>query len=589
MVNSLGSSSASSGGIANLPTNSHASGGSGSSGNVPTTQRQTSGSPVAAGVEQQRVLGLSPPSQQEGEEGGGRGGELRGVRFNVDVDEGESKEYSPSHASCSPPVFAAAQEEEEEEGEVDSSPKKEGVRATLGKAVSFIEEEGKQAEGGEEEAAPTPPRWESTADNNLQGEGEEDEHSDYDEEEERGGEELVAELRCQWWNWTEKKDELTTVMQGGEALHGFVEEALTFPPSFRWRPGARADYSKQGAEIFGGCYTLRKESEGTGMKEGGARPPSYTDRILCHSLPDLMDDLIIEDYDMAEHITASDHRPVAAALRLTVTSADEEQDVGGSNSSNSSTMKPTIVEITLSDLRYVPKAAGEAGLNWGGKLAAMYLERSVGSLVVHWPLACEDPMNMERRIQLVEQGLITTEAALLANGDEEEEEERRRSSTQHQHHLENIHELPIHPQHQHQQSYRVRSSVSLTTCPMHAVIRLRDRAGKDLGQGVLCLNGVAQQQRELSTSASQADGGRGNGVEESKEAVVEKGGKEGRGGEGMTMRLDVTDGGKLVGLLELKVCVFFSKPKVTVNKNEEVRQTAAAEGRDKGVVEMISK
>jgi hypothetical protein len=34
------------------------------------------------------------------------------------------------------------------------------------------------------------------------------------------------------------------------------------------------------------------------------------------------EDLVIEDYDMCEALVASDHRPVAAALRLTVGVAD---------------------------------------------------------------------------------------------------------------------------------------------------------------------------------------------------------------------------------------------------------------------------
>jgi hypothetical protein len=42
----------------------------------------------------------------------------------------------------------------------------------------------------------------------------------------------------------------------------------------------RADYSKDGAAAFEGCYTLQK-------REGEKRPPSFTDRILMHSLPDL--------------------------------------------------------------------------------------------------------------------------------------------------------------------------------------------------------------------------------------------------------------------------------------------------------------
>lgn len=63
------------------------------------------------------------------------------------------------------------------------------------------------------------------------------------------------------------------------------------------------------------AYSTRK-----GGKEGKAslRPPSYTDRILCHSQPDSQSFLKIQRYDMCDALTASDHRPVAAAIDITV-------------------------------------------------------------------------------------------------------------------------------------------------------------------------------------------------------------------------------------------------------------------------------
>jgi hypothetical protein len=59
--------------------------------------------------------------------------------------------------------------------------------------------------------------------------------------------------------------------------------------------------------FFVRCYTLRKKSEGT----KGLRPPSYTDRVLCHSMPDLAEDLTIEEYDMCEV------RPECQGLEMT--------------------------------------------------------------------------------------------------------------------------------------------------------------------------------------------------------------------------------------------------------------------------------
>lgn len=48
------------------------------------------------------------------------------------------------------------------------------------------------------------------------------------------------------------------------------------------------------------------------------RPPSYTDRILVHSLDDRRDKLIIQAYDMCDTIRVSDHRPVCMTMRLEV-------------------------------------------------------------------------------------------------------------------------------------------------------------------------------------------------------------------------------------------------------------------------------
>ena len=46
------------------------------------------------------------------------------------------------------------------------------------------------------------------------------------------------------------------------------------------------------------------------------RTPSYTDRILTHSLPGKAPNLRWRAYDMADYVNLSDHRPVAAAFEL---------------------------------------------------------------------------------------------------------------------------------------------------------------------------------------------------------------------------------------------------------------------------------
>ncbi len=53
-------------------------------------------------------------------------------------------------------------------------------------------------------------------------------------------------------------------------------------------------------------------------KGDGERIPSYTDRVLFHSLSDVRHQLHLLAYQMCDGLRGSDHRPVAAAFHLTV-------------------------------------------------------------------------------------------------------------------------------------------------------------------------------------------------------------------------------------------------------------------------------
>eukprot|EP00952_Eustigmatos_sp_NYUAD-ZCMA_P012872 51479-Eustigmatos_ZCMA.PRE.1 len=46
------------------------------------------------------------------------------------------------------------------------------------------------------------------------------------------------------------------------------------------------------------------------------RTPSYTDRVLTHTMPARSGRLQWRKYDMADHVTLSDHRPVVAMMKL---------------------------------------------------------------------------------------------------------------------------------------------------------------------------------------------------------------------------------------------------------------------------------
>jgi len=64
------------------------------------------------------------------------------------------------------------------------------------------------------------------------------------------------------------------------------------------------------------AYSTKKKSDG--WSSDGRRCPSYTDRVLYHSLPDNKSDLLLQHYALCDTVTGSDHRPVSAAFTLFV-------------------------------------------------------------------------------------------------------------------------------------------------------------------------------------------------------------------------------------------------------------------------------
>ena len=162
------------------------------------------------------------------------------------------------------------------------------------------------------------------------------------------------------------------------------------PPELllRWKPGRPPEYRLPAVCASESCYSLYKESEGA----RGQRPPSYTDRVLFSSFPDLRDhkdgnQLICDDYDLCEAVHGSDHRPVASSLRLFVA----EDWAAWRKEDGLMTWK-----VDLWDIAFVPHSGR-------GRRSA-----GLTSLVVHFPLSTEDPLAAEglRRACLLEaQGL----------------------------------------------------------------------------------------------------------------------------------------------------------------------------------------
>jgi len=154
-----------------------------------------------------------------------------------------------------------------------------------------------------------------------------------------------------YWDWVRDLDELSRSMREKIVFWGFREGAIQFPPSYRWKRGGDPGDYTDAAYLQSYAYTTsvdelniseetqaldHMESLGShslsrqgsseiehlkstgGGKASSKRTPSYTDRILSHSLPGRADRLSWRHYDIADAVRLSDHRPVAATLEMLV-------------------------------------------------------------------------------------------------------------------------------------------------------------------------------------------------------------------------------------------------------------------------------
>ena len=156
-------------------------------------------------------------------------------------------------------------------------------------------------------------------------------------------------------------DELQSAMKTQRILHGFREAAspAAFMPSFRRIEGARvseaeaSQWKRSNRHLLGeGAAVSASSSDAVGedrihfgstgptaeriaelyslaASDGTERTPSWTDRVLLHSLPGLQNALTCDHYSLDESLTISDHRPVSATLRL-VCDITDPSTLGGS-------------------------------------------------------------------------------------------------------------------------------------------------------------------------------------------------------------------------------------------------------------------
>eukprot|EP00462_Mataza_sp_D1_P023385 CAMPEP_0175138400 /NCGR_PEP_ID=MMETSP0087-20121206/10330_1 /TAXON_ID=136419 /ORGANISM="Unknown Unknown, Strain D1" /LENGTH=944 /DNA_ID=CAMNT_0016421303 /DNA_START=72 /DNA_END=2906 /DNA_ORIENTATION=+ len=105
-------------------------------------------------------------------------------------------------------------------------------------------------------------------------------------------------------------DELNIARLQGKVLHDFWEAPIRFPPTFRRHEGPQGvcrDFSDP-RSIHSAYSTTVTEKDGTQT----FRTPSWTDRILWHSMDDLRNNVVLKEYAMLESVELSDHKPVYA-------------------------------------------------------------------------------------------------------------------------------------------------------------------------------------------------------------------------------------------------------------------------------------
>lgn len=254
------------------------------------------------------------------------------------------------------------------------------------------------------------------------------------------------------WEWVRRLDELSRSMRERAVFYNFVEAPIMFPPSYRW------NRSKAGIELAGDYTNVQQlwqaystfvvdhpklfsmpslssilrqssvvsSSTITSPRNGqlsaspspppgsttSPRTPSYTDRILTHSLPGKGANLRWRHYDMMDGVALSDHRPVCAHLTLLVdadcrgfrTLPSPPRGVSSPKAEGSvrflgSTPPATGTALEKEDLALftIVLAHPYVTLKGGSKFLTTLSGSTTHEATVLFPLVSEDPLAAERK------------------------------------------------------------------------------------------------------------------------------------------------------------------------------------------------
>lgn len=160
-------------------------------------------------------------------------------------------------------------------------------------------------------------------------------------------------------------DELRGAMRNGQVLHAFREPKIRFHPSFRRIAGAagrmtdaelQADATGELLRTRGLAPSRLRQLYSLAASDGTERTPSYTDRILLHSLPTLRHRLVCVagSYRCCEALDISDHRPISAELTLTA----PQLDSGGGSAAAAASLEEPRIELAMLGLTVHAGAPG---------------------------------------------------------------------------------------------------------------------------------------------------------------------------------------------------------------------------------------
>eukprot|EP00462_Mataza_sp_D1_P019291 CAMPEP_0175143246 /NCGR_PEP_ID=MMETSP0087-20121206/13309_1 /TAXON_ID=136419 /ORGANISM="Unknown Unknown, Strain D1" /LENGTH=1017 /DNA_ID=CAMNT_0016427261 /DNA_START=271 /DNA_END=3324 /DNA_ORIENTATION=+ len=222
-----------------------------------------------------------------------------------------------------------------------------------------------------------------------------------------------TDTESDWWDLL-TYDEMNIARKQAKIFYDFEEAEIHFPPSFRRnrnQAGFIADYRDE-AQVRAGYSCKVKESDGRITD----RSPSWTDRLVWHSLADLKDNVRCTRYDQVESLRISDHNPVVIELDVKCMELPKALD------------KRELFDVTISDIKFLPHDEQRElpftrdfrdipntspplnSKNFVGDKRESNVPQpmwqkeqldKVSELVVHFPILCEDPIEKTRKLEAV--------------------------------------------------------------------------------------------------------------------------------------------------------------------------------------------